>query len=235
MRTDRKRLLQCNASISFPRLARGETAGRSFSWSRRRFLPLRRPADPAKTWAVCAHPGRLVALAAMGRGSQPGGVGLHQKPVQRQPRGHVAQRLGLGIGQISGKRDQKAQVQRAPRLLPSAAEAVHDAAQSGRPPVRLQNLEEIVPGVGRLRPSAGNESGSAACAPRQSPAGEPAPRAARHAARPRGSSPGRSPRRRSPPARPAGCPAWPEPVVDLRCCADRRRRWRRAAERRAGR
>ena len=105
------------------------------------------PSSPARTWAVSAHPGRLVALAAIGRRGQPGGVGFHQHPVQRHAGGHIAQRLGLGIGEISGKGDQKAQVQRAPRLLPSGAEAVHDAAQPGRLPVRFKDFEKIVPGV----------------------------------------------------------------------------------------
>ena len=47
--------------------------------------------------------GGFVALAAMSRRSQPGGVGFDQKPVQRQTGGHIAQRLGLGISQIAGE------------------------------------------------------------------------------------------------------------------------------------
>ena len=77
------------------------------------------------------HQGRLVALAAMRGGSEPGRVGFHQNPVQWHAGGHVAQRLRLGVGEIAGKGDQKAKVERAPRLLPTAAETVHDAAQAG--------------------------------------------------------------------------------------------------------
>ena len=57
------------------------------------------------------HPGRLIALAAIGRRSQPGRVGFNQNAVQGQPRGHIAQRLRLGIGQIAGKGDEETQVE----------------------------------------------------------------------------------------------------------------------------
>jgi hypothetical protein len=153
------------------------------------------------------------------------------EPVQRHLRRHIPQRLRLGIGQIARKRDQKAQLQRPPRLLPSAAKAVHHAAQPGRPPVLLQNLEKIVPRVRRavLRPAM-DQDGPLPRRRNLQLANQPRA-AARRAARPRGSSPARSPRRQSPPAPPAGHPAWPEPSRrSPACCADKRPRWRRASE-----
>ena len=95
-------------------------------------------------------PGRLIALAAIGRRGQPGGIGLDQNGVEGQAGGHVAQGLGLGIGEIAGERDQKTEVERAAGLLPSAAEAVHDAAQAVGAPVDLEDFKEVVPGVGGL-------------------------------------------------------------------------------------
>src|SRR5271157_1917748 len=94
------------------------------------------------------HPGRLVALASIGRRSQPGRVGFDQNSVQGKARGDVAERLGLRIGQIAGKGDEKTQVKRAGGLFVVSTEAVHNAAETCGLPMFLQNQEEIVPGVG---------------------------------------------------------------------------------------
>ena len=188
------------------------------------------PSVSARVSAVRATQAGSLRLPRLGAGaSQGASVSTRTRPAAAGR--HVAQRLGLGIGQIPGKRDQKAQVQRAPRLLPAAAEAVHHAAQAGCPPMLFQNLEKIVPGVGRTRLFGrqwirmGRLRAAAISSCRISPS-----RCTSRAARPRGSSPGRSRRRRSPPARPAGRRAWPERRRrSPACCADRRRRWRRAA------
>ena len=113
------------------------------------FFGCRTLSSPASAGGL-GHQGRLVALAAIGRGSEPGRVGFDQDAVEGHAGGHVAERLRLGIGKIAGKGEEEAQVERAPRLLPSAAEAVHDAAQAGWPPMLFENVEKIVPGVGGL-------------------------------------------------------------------------------------
>ena len=118
------------------------------------FFRSRRPAARPKP-RPSAQPRPAHCACRDGRGSQPRRVGFNQKLAQRQTGGHVAQRLCLFEGQIASKREQKAQVKRAPRLLLIAAEAVHHAAQSGPAPVRLQNRKQLVPGVGA--PSVGRQ------------------------------------------------------------------------------
>src|ERR1035438_1958813 len=63
-----------------------------------------------KRMGSAGHEGGFVALAALGSGSQPGSVGLDQNPIQWDAGGHVTKRLGLGIGEISGKGDQEPKV-----------------------------------------------------------------------------------------------------------------------------
>src|SRR5581483_903588 len=110
------------------------------------------------------HGGRLIALAAAICGSQPRSVRFHQYAIQRQPGGYIAQRLSFGIRKIAGKGDEKSQIERPPRFLPSAAEAVHDAAQAGGLPMLFEDLEEMVPGIGRVifRPAV-DQDGPLAC------------------------------------------------------------------------
>ncbi len=96
----------------------------------------------------------LIALAATGCGCEPRGVRFHEDAVERHAGGNIAKRLRLGIGEIAGKRNQEAKVQRAASLVPATAKAVHDSAKSSWPPMFLQNLEKIVPCVGGLVRSA---------------------------------------------------------------------------------
>src|SRR5580698_8681503 len=112
----------------------------------------------------CAgNKGGFVALAAIGSGGQPWGVGLHQNPIHWDARGDVAERLGFGISKIPCERYEEAEVERAPRLLPARAEAMHHAAQAGRAPMFFQNQQQIVPGVGGfVRPAAVDEDGALA-------------------------------------------------------------------------
>ena len=140
--------VQVRSSISFP--------CRTARWNRRKkfcvvaaaISSVATSSSSASVRAVCGDQGGLVALAAIGGGREPGRVGFDQDAVERQAGGHVAQGLRLGVGEVAGKGDEEAEVERAPRLLPPAAEAVHDAAQAGVAPVVVQNQEEIVPGVG---------------------------------------------------------------------------------------
>src|ERR1700691_4150047 len=57
------------------------------------------------------HKGGFVALAAIRSRRQPGGVGLHQNPIQWDACGNLAQRLGLGVGEISGEGDKEAEIE----------------------------------------------------------------------------------------------------------------------------
>ena len=86
--------------------------------------------NPARVWAVWTTKAGSLRWPRWGAGaSQGASVSTRSHPAAT--RGHIAERLRLGIGEIAGKRDQESEVERAARLLPSAAEAVHDAAQSG--------------------------------------------------------------------------------------------------------
>jgi hypothetical protein len=96
------------------------------------------------------HQRWLIALATMKGRRKPGCVGFNEEPFQRNAPGNVAERLRLGISKITGKRDQETKIEGMSRLLPAAAEAVHDAAKTSPPPMFLQNREKIDPRVGGL-------------------------------------------------------------------------------------
>jgi AraC-like DNA-binding protein len=107
--------------------------------------------------------GRLIALAAPGAGSKPGSVGFHEHGRKRQTGSNIAEILRPGIRQVARKGDEESQVLGAHGLLPAAAETMHDAAQSGVPPVSIKHEEEILPRViGLVRTAAVDEDGALA-------------------------------------------------------------------------
>ncbi len=108
------------------------------------------PINPAKVWAVRVTNAGSFRLPRSGAGASQGASVSTSTASSGILRRHVAQRLSLGIGQIPGERNQKTQIERTPRLLPVAAEAVHHAAEAGWPPMVFQNGEKIVPGIGGL-------------------------------------------------------------------------------------
>src|SRR5579871_927647 len=105
--------------------------------------------DRSHDFSRLRHPCRLIALAAVGHGRKPGGVSLHEEVIERNFGRNITKRLGLGIGDVAGKRDKEAEIERPPGLLPLTAKAMHDAAQTSVPPVGVERQEEMIPGVGR--------------------------------------------------------------------------------------
>ena len=95
------------------------------------------------------HKCRLIALAPERSWSEPGRVSLHQYAIEGDACSDIAQGLRLGVGEVAGERDEKAEIERAPRLLPTPAETMHYAAKAGRCPVFFQHLKKVVPGVCR--------------------------------------------------------------------------------------
>src|SRR4051812_13299877 len=71
---------------------------------------------------------RLVALAAMRSGGEEGTVGLHQQPLERDPPGGVAQRIGRLEGEDPAQADVEPEREIALRRAPVAGEAVDDPA-----------------------------------------------------------------------------------------------------------
>ena len=106
-------------------------------------------APPSRRHDPCRfrHPRRLVALAAVRHGCQKRRVGFDQQAVVGDEGGDVPQLPGLRKRDDAGERDEEPQIQRPPRLVDRAAEAVHHAAQPARP--RFADHRERV--VGGLR------------------------------------------------------------------------------------
>ena len=87
--------------------------------------------------------GRLVELAAEWMRGQVGAVGFDHQPVERDPGGHVAQRVErlVGEGDHSREREMQAQSKVDFGLVPRSRERVHDPAD--RPAELLQLLNDV--------------------------------------------------------------------------------------------
>jgi 16S rRNA (adenine1518-N6/adenine1519-N6)-dimethyltransferase len=110
------------------------------------------------------HHSGLIALAAVGRRSKPGSVGLNQDAVERHASSNIAERLRFRVCDVSSEGNKEPKVERAPSLLPSASKAVHDTAKARSSPELVQNQEDIVPGVRRFVGSAAmDEDWALAC------------------------------------------------------------------------
>src|ERR1700691_3086864 len=69
------------------------------------------PEQTGQGMGGAGNKGGFVTLAAIGSRCQPWGVGLDQNPIQWDAGGHLAQELGLGIGEIAGEGDQEAEIE----------------------------------------------------------------------------------------------------------------------------
>src|SRR5260370_42327769 len=95
------------------------------------------------------HQRGLVALPPQRDRSEEGSVRLDQDPVARGEHRGIANRLGLRIGKVPGKREVKSGGERALSLLDRPREAEQDAAKAGRRPMVGNQYEQVLPGTGR--------------------------------------------------------------------------------------
>ena len=91
----------------------------------------------------------LVLLSAVRDGGEEWRVRLDQDAVGGRKGRNLAQAGGPGVGQVAGEREIEAEVERTPRLLDSAGEAVQDSGWNRaailRVPVRVQQLQQTPP------------------------------------------------------------------------------------------
>src|SRR5437762_566665 len=76
------------------------------------------------------HKGRFVALAAMRNGREKRTIGFDQDAFEWNLFRDIADLLGFGEGDVSGKRNHEAEIKCAFGVRPFTSEAVKDAAQS---------------------------------------------------------------------------------------------------------
>ena len=92
----------------------------------------------------------LVALAAEALRGEEGGIRLDEDGIERKNGGNIAQGLGFGIGEITGKGDAETHVEAAVGVVKSAAETVEDAAEACVGPILPQNGDAIGPGFATM-------------------------------------------------------------------------------------
>src|SRR3984893_11585264 len=93
------------------------------------------------------HQRRLVSVTPQWDRSEEGGVRLDQDPVAGGKLRGIADRLGLWIGKVPGKREVKPGSKRALSLFNRAGEAVHDPAEAGPRPMFADQRKQVLPGV----------------------------------------------------------------------------------------
>ena len=90
----------------------------------------REAAEVGESGGGVGDEGRLVALAAVGDGSEEWGVGLDEDAVGGGEGGGLADGFGSGVGEIAGEGEVETGVERAAGVIEGAGKAVHDAAES---------------------------------------------------------------------------------------------------------
>ena len=89
----------------------------------------------------------LISFAAARLWRQVRRIRLNQNLFQRQNLRNVANVLGFRIGRISRKRNQESHVNAAPRILNCACKTVQNPAKPGGPPVFIEHVQAIRPGI----------------------------------------------------------------------------------------
>ena len=91
--------------------------------------------------------GRLIAFSPMRHRRQGRRVGLDEHAIQRHYTGGIANVLCLGKRDVAGKGNNKAEIERGPRVLHRSREAVQHAAQAAGGPILADQAQHVIPGV----------------------------------------------------------------------------------------